>query len=1526
MDRGSLDYFDRAPQRNSGDPPAPDRLPDAARLWPFGAAMARRSLDPGLIEQHASQIVCRALTTGRLAVFAGAGVTMAYGRMTWGQLLEQFYGTLSDPDNTGPRHDFWQTLERWLWKGGAVEFHRDKYDYTITAQLFDEFWPERDKSLRESAATALATHAARLMQVQKHVAGSVTVKDERDITNGGIRAIARRVDAFANQERAAISGYLELIKPAEAGPEPSDEEKLERAKTLLKTYRSTFAGFGPDDGSPLSLLVNALGVRRFITTNYDEEIEHAFEAFDYPVNRVDSRGRADPAHYGTMHSTASLTRDSTASAICFAVDGPRRHASVLHLHGVAKQPSSLVVTEADYQRLYLDKHPTHDLIQNAISAAFAANPLLFVGSNVEEDDILRPLRQFVTGAAHQRDRMAVALLPAIGPDAKMAHAKLELYLRYAVHAIHYGFDYSQGAAQPWLSIAVGELDRIEALAMAISEGKNEDKDRAKVAPATLTPPKRPEGVQADDALASALHKGVVTAIDAARLLSEKPGVERARHLRIYVQELRTALISFFFCARLARIRCDLKDYQERQRWLPTPVTRSFKELDEKEEPETPSRCRLIYHRHHVALPKTGSGGEAYVPDSLNEFVEFIGKLPAFVAHPGRRTIVVSSKRGSGKGTLFDCLGDREPVKRLAEALGGYRFDGEPTPLFLHFNLSFSDEVSILAAQVATLILHVYEEGKDESQGSDLLENLANALDGLTAERRKHSNARRRCLLMLGNAGVLFNQQGRPKSGHVARMLSLLSANRYRKMPMDLIMFCEEQQVPAAFRTDPAKPRAAAARPESGGERLRRPLMRRLRRLNIPGNSSVSEIIFPLAPAKPFEVWNAVSDEPRHWPLNTDTAALDASLEPVIHNRMVSTLAVAFALTDPDSRDAKLAVQALARLTRSLRSGARDAMPERAVEAVLDGWFQRHLEGKEVDRLGHTAYRVPNGDERVDGTWKRLSVVSWRVMSEVLWHLSVISHPVELDVLLGCNAIRNALVELLQTESSTPPDSPEPTADLLKLRLGAMLHRMHEWCMVYRIGRRLRPDVSNLPRPGERYAVHRQVQKHLLRQAGGRNVETASWDQFTTTLYASQPDEAPVFTRATHSKLVRLVKSLSSYPCPDLLFDEAERSGAEPDEVGLQTRIERLRAAYFLLRSTFSLGVIARSTDISSIGSSRQGALEEYWLLVRWITIEAGRIEQLETDEPKRAFFAGEIVWLFNECAVIRLAQGKLEEAEHLLNLAETATRQIEPDDSGSMHVRVRLHTALTLIERGHAHRARAVLQPISERATGHEVPRLLARFYLGLIEHVGGNYAAAMAHYEDAEAGLRKVGRSRALAFVRQHQADLHLVLNPNDLVGAERIAREAIALAQQGGHEDLRVIASLNLARLRVEAGSQDTNGVFATLRFAEQYADRMEMPRIACEVFEIRARLLLNQGETHMSAAQASESLEISALYDLKLMKVRALLTLAQIYHARGDPAGTRKLVEFGRELATSADYYACVRAFHDLELALGEAPKAD
>jgi ATP/maltotriose-dependent transcriptional regulator MalT len=205
------------------------------------------------------------------------------------------------------------------------------------------------------------------------------------------------------------------------------------------------------------------------------------------------------------------------------------------------------------------------------------------------------------------------------------------------------------------------------------------------------------------------------------------------------------------------------------------------------------------------------------------------------------------------------------------------------------------------------------------------------------------------------------------------------------------------------------------------------------------------------------------------------------------------------------------------------------------------------------------------------------------------------------------------------------------------------------------------------------------------------------------------------------------------------------------------------------------------------------------------------------------------------------------------------------------------------------------------------------------LEHLGGNYQLAEEKYKEALAGLRHHERSRAASFVLMGLADVTLKRKADGIKDALILVDEAIGLAQLGGHEDLRVLAGLTKVRLLVQSERLAGEGLFEQLSAAQRYAVTMDIPRIACEAHSLRARLLSQQGEYRLSAAEATASLEIASLYDLKLKKARSLLTLAQIYCKRGDIDGARSMIRMGEDIASSSGYYTCVKGFRDLEVQL-------
>ena len=195
---------------------------------------------------------------------------------------------------------------------------------------------------------------------------------------------------------------------------------------------------------PLETLVARLNVKRFMTTNYDLEVERYFidkgyrlreDTFDQ-LHEPDRQQRVDGLG-GTIRDTA-FRRESAAEMIGFAVDSGRNIANVYHLHGSATQDGHIVVTERDYMDLYLREDEHHEVVNESIRIAFSSNTLFFVGLGMSEDDVLRPLRQFMSDRSRAEGRRAIALLAADGSKTARAAQSSSLYVRYGVHAVYYG--------------------------------------------------------------------------------------------------------------------------------------------------------------------------------------------------------------------------------------------------------------------------------------------------------------------------------------------------------------------------------------------------------------------------------------------------------------------------------------------------------------------------------------------------------------------------------------------------------------------------------------------------------------------------------------------------------------------------------------------------------------------------------------------------------------------------------------------------------------------------------------------------------------------------------------------------------------------------------------------------------------------------------------------------------------------------------------------------------------------------------
>ena len=201
---------------------------------------------------------------------------------------------------------------------------------------------------------------------------------------------------------------------------------------------------------PMPKIHQDLKITNFITTNYDFEIERYFQdngfrkflKSDQPqpdktddmmsVSRRDNIGRVLRDQTFNPQKASELTGFALGALHSGSTTG------VYHLHGRATKGDRMVITERDYMELYLREDENRPTIDEAIQTAFSGGPLLFLGLGMDETDLLRPLRQFISNRDRTIGYTSIALLPADKPLAARTKAAAGLYLRYGVHTIFYG--------------------------------------------------------------------------------------------------------------------------------------------------------------------------------------------------------------------------------------------------------------------------------------------------------------------------------------------------------------------------------------------------------------------------------------------------------------------------------------------------------------------------------------------------------------------------------------------------------------------------------------------------------------------------------------------------------------------------------------------------------------------------------------------------------------------------------------------------------------------------------------------------------------------------------------------------------------------------------------------------------------------------------------------------------------------------------------------------------------------------------
>ncbi len=568
----------------------------------------------------------------------------------------------------------------------------------------------------------------------------------------------------------------------------------------------------------------------------------------------------------------------------------------------------------------------------------------------------------------------------------------------------------------------------------------------------------------------------------------------------------------------------------------------------------------------------------------------------------------------------------------------------------------------------------------------------------------------------------------------------------------------------------------------------------------------------------------------------------------------------------------------------------------------------HIATVSAGRQEHTAIRNVllahekfhrHGDERADINLHQC----------LLKHLAVIGSPVGADVLVWVPEIRAYFEQIEEHYTRSRQD-----------RLRQALQSLCDYGLTFRVepyqglsrkdANGSPGDIGYTPHRHARYALHRLVSGFSLERLGAGARDLVEINEFGPTLYASMPSEVPRLRPEAYRFLRELVQSLSQYP--DRLSKDSAFNLLPKDSGGRNTRVQALRAALGVIRNTFSVAVVSRFEDYPEISPEKErpprGYFELYRIELRWLLRKAfelrdrklqapdegrlfGTLHTMPADGQIQPFYRDEIVWLYNECAVVCLVQGNLRDSAALLRQGIKLNRAIEGDgEDGAQHNRLALNLAVVQIERGNLSAARQRLQRImsteEKGPSGRGRVWHIARGYLALTDLIAGHRDAAASGLQEAIEFLAELRDSRACAVFCLHRG------NASRLSGQTGDGRtwldRSIGYAESGGHEDLHKRA--RLARIHCDLldaqheNRATTHETARQLQLVEEYGELMEMPSLIFDVLWLRALMMVRYGDINAAGDALTHAMAIAKRGQMNLRLNSAMRLYANLLHARG------------------------------------------
>jgi tetratricopeptide (TPR) repeat protein len=374
--------------------------------------------DDRLRERTLTELV-RAFETGRMVAFVGSMATESLGYGSWAELVRSYVGSavrtgyLPAGENAASRGrgEALRALKR------AFAYRNEKSIIAVPTVL--------------SLVREALDHIDQADPLAPAVLGDVHAQAE-GAAQVRWRRLAASIDALL---KADGSGTLQALhRVATELGEADVFAGLSRTKLLdiqagllfgRRREKDAAAGMDSEDSPEpvVRALFRELRVHRFATLNYDLEIEaelmvepgDAYLPGDNVARLLQLRRRgairSDPQNGtrlsrllsdGTYVESDVRSRERPDRLIDFAVGSAVVDRRIMHLHGRATEPQTMVVGLRDYDQLYRKNDPARVPFEHGQRILFTGNPILFVGVGMSEQEVTWTLQDFVSNNPYRR--------------------------------------------------------------------------------------------------------------------------------------------------------------------------------------------------------------------------------------------------------------------------------------------------------------------------------------------------------------------------------------------------------------------------------------------------------------------------------------------------------------------------------------------------------------------------------------------------------------------------------------------------------------------------------------------------------------------------------------------------------------------------------------------------------------------------------------------------------------------------------------------------------------------------------------------------------------------------------------------------------------------------------------------------------------------------------------------------------------------------------------------------------------------